>query len=68
MIAGASGVDALVLVVAADDGVMPQTREHLHVAGLLGVDRIIVALTKVDLVDDETLAMAKQTYATSSHR
>lgn len=59
MIAGASGVDALVLVVAADDGVMPQTREHLHVAALLGIERILVALTKVDLVDDETLTLAE---------
>jgi selenocysteine-specific elongation factor len=59
MIAGASGVDALVLVVAADDGVMPQTREHLHVARLLGVHRVLVALTKSDLVDAETLALAE---------
>jgi selenocysteine-specific elongation factor len=59
MIAGASGVDAIVLVVAADDGVMPQTREHLHVAELLGIARVLVVLTKADLVDDETLALAE---------
>jgi selenocysteine-specific elongation factor len=59
MIAGASGVDALLLVVAADDGVMPQTREHLHVAKLLGVFRVLVAITKADLVDDETLTLGE---------
>ncbi|HEX4475018.1 MAG TPA: selenocysteine-specific translation elongation factor [Polyangiaceae bacterium] len=59
MIAGASGVDAVVLVVAADDGVMPQTREHLHVTRLLGIDRVVVALTKTDLVDAEMCALAE---------
>jgi selenocysteine-specific elongation factor len=58
MIAGVGGVDALVLCVAADDGVMPQTREHLQVAALLGIRRVIVALTKADLVDGETLELA----------
>ena len=51
MLAGVHGMDAVLLVVAADEGVMPQTREHLDVLGLLGVDRVIVALTKTDLVD-----------------
>jgi selenocysteine-specific elongation factor len=50
MLAGAGGIDFVLLVVAADDGVMPQTREHLAIVDLLGVDRGIVALTKVDLV------------------
>jgi selenocysteine-specific elongation factor len=59
MIAGVGGVDAIILCVAADDGVMPQTREHLQVAALLGIRRVIVALTKVDLVDDETLELAE---------
>ncbi len=54
MIAGASGIDLFLLVVAADDGVMPQTREHLAVLVALGVESGVVALTKVDLVDDET--------------
>jgi selenocysteine-specific elongation factor len=54
MIAGASGIDLFLLVVAADDGVMPQTREHLAVLGALGVEVGVVALTKVDLVDDAT--------------
>ena len=53
MLAGASGIDRLLLVVAADEGPMPQTREHLDVAELLGVRRGIVALSKVDRVDDE---------------
>ena len=53
MLAGAGGIDFVLLVVAADDGVMPQTREHLAIVDLLGVDRGIVALTKVDLVSAE---------------
>jgi len=53
MVAGATGVDIALLVVAADDSVMPQTREHAEVLSLLGVERCIVALTKMDLVDDE---------------
>src|SRR4051794_8578342 len=58
MIAGASGIDMFLLVVAADDGPMPQTREHLAVLRALGVQRGVVALTKVDLVDEETRALA----------
>ena len=53
MLAGATGVDLALLVVAADEGVMPQTREHLAILRLLGVARGVVALTKCDLVDDE---------------
>jgi selenocysteine-specific elongation factor len=53
MVAGAGGIDFALLVVAADDGVMPQTREHLAIMDLLGVDAGIVALTKVDLVSDK---------------
>jgi selenocysteine-specific elongation factor len=59
MIAGAFGVSAVLLVVAADDGVMPQTREHAYVCKALGVDRVIVALTKADLVDGEMLELAR---------
>ncbi len=59
MIAGVGGVDAVLLVVAADDGVMPQTLEHVHVCTLLGIDRVIVALSKCDLVDDELLELAE---------
>jgi selenocysteine-specific elongation factor len=50
MLAGATGIDFVLLVVAADDGVMPQTREHLAIVDLLGIERGIVALTKADLV------------------
>jgi selenocysteine-specific elongation factor len=53
MVAGAVGFDAVLLVVAADEGIMPQTKEHLDVVELLGVRRGVVALTKVDLVSDE---------------
>lgn len=56
MVAGATGIDAALLVVAADDGVMPQTREHLAILQLLGVDRGAVALTKIDRVDAARIA------------
>jgi selenocysteine-specific elongation factor len=55
MLAGATGMDIVVLVVAADEGVMPQTREHLSIVTLLGVERLVVALTKCDLVDEAWL-------------
>jgi selenocysteine-specific elongation factor len=57
MLAGATGVDIALLVVAADEGVMPQTREHLSILALLGVRAGVVALTKRDLVDEEWLAL-----------
>ncbi|MEC8192198.1 MAG: selenocysteine-specific translation elongation factor [Myxococcota bacterium] len=59
MIAGATGLDVVILVVAANEGVMPQTREHLAILSLLGVTRGFVALTKCDLVDDETRDFAE---------
>ncbi|RXF74978.1 selenocysteine-specific translation elongation factor [Hansschlegelia zhihuaiae] len=55
MLAGASAIDLVMLVVAADDGPMPQTREHLAIVDLLGVRRGLVALTKCDLADDARL-------------
>jgi selenocysteine-specific elongation factor len=58
MVSGATGVDAFLLVVAADDGVMPQTREHLDVLRVLGVERGVVALTKIDAADEETIELA----------
>ncbi len=58
MVAGAVGIDLVVLVVAADEGVMPQTREHLDICGLLGIRRGLVALTKSDLVDEEMRELA----------
>ena len=57
MLAGATGFDLALLVVAADEGVMPQTREHLAIIELLGVRAGVVALTKIDLVDEEWLAL-----------
>lgn len=57
MVAGASGVDAALLVIAADDSVMPQTREHLALLELLGVQRGVVAISKCDLADDEQLEL-----------
>ena len=53
MVAGVGGIDAVLLVIAADEGVMPQTREHMDIVNLLGIERGVVALTKADLVDDE---------------
>ncbi|QJT09405.1 selenocysteine-specific translation elongation factor [Oceanidesulfovibrio marinus] len=58
MVAGASGIDFVLLVVAADEGVMPQTREHLEICQLLGVGAGLVAITKADLVDEELLELA----------
>ncbi len=57
MVAGAGGLDLVMLVVAADEGVMPQTREHLDICELLGVQKGLVALTKTDLVDEEWLEL-----------
>ena len=59
MVAGASGIDFAVLAVAADDGVKPQTREHLAIIDLLGVKRGLVALTKIDLVGPERVAASR---------
>ncbi len=56
MLAGAGGIDLALLVVAADDGIMPQTREHLAILDLLGIERGIVALTKVDVAGPERRA------------
>ena len=54
MLAGAGGIDAVMLVVAADESVMPQTREHFHICRLLGIERGLIALTKIDRVDPDT--------------
>ncbi|MCA8938725.1 MAG: selenocysteine-specific translation elongation factor, partial [Planctomycetes bacterium] len=58
MVTGATGVDLVMLVVAANDGVMPQTREHLEILELLGVTRGMVVVTKIDIVDEELLELA----------
>ena len=63
MLAGASGIEFALLTVAADDGIMPQTREHLAILDLLGVDRGVVAVTKADLASPERLAEVRATGA-----
>ncbi|MBN1365372.1 MAG: selenocysteine-specific translation elongation factor [Syntrophaceae bacterium] len=55
MVAGAAGIDLVMLVIAADEGIMPQTKEHLHICSLLGISKGIVALTKTDIVEKEWL-------------
>jgi selenocysteine-specific elongation factor len=60
MIAGAAGIDVGLLVVAADDGPMPQTREHLDILRWLGVTKLVVALTKIDLVDAARIDAARE--------
>jgi selenocysteine-specific elongation factor len=60
MLAGATGIDFVLLVVAADDGIMPQTREHLGIVDLLGLTRGLVALTKIDLVAPERRAQVAE--------
>ena len=55
MLAGVGGIDAALLVIAADEGIMPQTREHLAILRLLEVNEIIVVISKVDLIDDPGL-------------
>lgn len=59
MLAGVSGIDLVMLIVAADEGVMPQTREHFDICRLLGIKAGFVVLTKIDLADAETLELAK---------
>ncbi len=59
MLAGVGGIDIALLVVAADEGIMPQTREHLSIIDLLGIPSGMVAITKIDLVDEEWLELVK---------
>lgn len=59
MLAGASGIDLVLLVIAADEGIMPQTREHFDICRLLRVERGLVAITKTDLVDEEMLEIVR---------
>ncbi|HET6862161.1 MAG TPA: selenocysteine-specific translation elongation factor, partial [Pyrinomonadaceae bacterium] len=59
MLAGAHGIDLVALVIAADEGVMPQTREHFDICSLLGVQKGIVVITKRDLVDDDMIELVK---------
>ncbi len=60
MVSGASGIDFVLLVIAADEGVMPQTREHLDVCTLLGVETGLVALTKTDMADPDWLELVQE--------
>lgn len=60
MLAGVGGIDLVLLVIAADEGVMPQTREHMHIIELLQIKQGVVALTKVDLVDGEWLELVRE--------
>src|SRR5690348_15788577 len=57
MLAGAAGIDVVMLVIAADESIKPQTREHFDICRLLGVSRGLIALTKSDLVDAETAGL-----------
>jgi selenocysteine-specific elongation factor len=63
MLAGATTIDLVMLVIAADDGIMPQTREHFEIARLLGIRRGLIVINKRDLVDDEWLALIKSDIA-----
>jgi selenocysteine-specific elongation factor len=60
MVAGATGIDIVALVIAADEGVMPQTREHMEICTLLGIQHGFVVLSKIDMVDEEWLELAKE--------
>ncbi|MFQ5583055.1 MAG: GTP-binding protein [Calditrichia bacterium] len=60
MVSGVSTIDLVLFVIAADDGVMPQTREHLDIINLLGIRHGIFVITKIDLVDEEWLALVEE--------
>ncbi|MFW6414792.1 MAG: selenocysteine-specific translation elongation factor [Thermodesulfobacteriota bacterium] len=60
MVSGAAGIDFVLLTVAADESIMPQTREHLEICSLLGIDKGLVALTKTDTVDQEIVDLARE--------
>ncbi|EPY2304929.1 selenocysteine-specific translation elongation factor [Clostridium sporogenes] len=60
MLAGVSGIDVVLMVIAADEGIMPQTKEHLEILQLLNVNKGIIVITKTDMVDPEWLEMVKE--------
>ena len=60
MVAGASGIDIVSMVIAADEGVMPQTREHMEICTLMGIKYGFIAMTKIDLVDEELMELAME--------
>lgn len=63
MVAGAAGIDLVLMVIAADEGIMPQTREHLHICSLLGIPTGLVALTKIDMVEPDWLELVRSEIA-----
>lgn len=65
MLAGAGGIDIAMLVVAADEGVMPQTREHLSILSLLDIPQGIIVITKADTVDEDWIEMVREDIAES---
>jgi selenocysteine-specific elongation factor len=67
MVAGATGIDIVLMVIASDEGVMPQTREHMEICTLLGVQHGLIAMTKTDLVDEEWLELALEDIREFSH-
>ena len=60
MVAGSSGIDVVTMVIAADEGVMPQTREHMEICNLMGIEHGLIALTKTDMVDEDLLELAME--------
>ena len=60
MVAGATGIDIVALVIAADEGVMPQTKEHLEICGLLKIEHGLVVLTKTDMVEPDWLELIRE--------
>lgn len=60
MVAGVGGMDLVMLVIAADEGIMPQTREHMDILGLLGIEKSIIVLNKCDLVEEEWIELVEE--------
>src|SRR5699024_2111588 len=59
MIAGVAGIDLVIIVVAADEGVMPQTKEHIEILSFLGIHRAVIAMTKADNMSEEWLSLVE---------
>ena len=59
MVSGAAGIDLVMMIIAADEGIMPQTKEHLHICSLLGIRSGLVVLTKIDMVENDWLELVK---------
>ncbi len=67
MVAGATGIDLVAMIIAADEGVMPQTREHMEICTLLGIKHGLTVITKTDLVDEEWLELVTDDIASFTH-